>query len=280
MVNLKKLLTKVIVVIFILIIENFTKEINMKRSLVYTMKSYKVHIDSAAWMCEGNIVGTSRVYRYLLENGHEITKNPSNADFIIINSCGFIKDREDLSIDLFEQYTSQKKENASIIMFGCLIRINKKIIESLDLIPINVHEEYKFDEIFYNKIKFEDVSPYCDNETTEKLNIAKKTSQGSEIISFLLSRIVSSFSKKVRSNYDSIINRVHFKDKTLVEICNGCIFNCNYCVIKTAKGGVKSRKIKDILIDIEKLYDPTKQIFLVADDCGSYGLDIKTNVFV
>src|SRR4030042_2155544 len=186
------------------------------------MKSYKVYIDSAAWMCEGNIVGSSRIYRYLIENGHEILTKPSEADFIIINSCGFIKEREDLCVYLFENYHSQKKKKAKIIMFGCLIKINQKLIKSLDLIPINFNEENKFDEIFYNKTKFENISPYCDNKTTEKLFLAKKTVQESDIISFLLSRIMSHFSKNLRINYNNIFNRVHFKDKTLIEICNGC----------------------------------------------------------
>jgi len=243
------------------------------------MKSYKVYIDSAAWMCEGNIVGSSRIYRFLLENGHDIITKPSEADFIIINSCGFVKEREDLCVQLFENYNYQKKEKAKIIMFGCLIKINKRLIESLDLIPINFNEDKKFDEIFYNKTRFENISPYCDNETKEKLFISKKTLEESAFISFLLSRIISYFSKRIRFNYNSIINRVQFKDKTLVEICNGCIFNCSYCAIRKAKGRVNSRKIKEIISDIEKLYDPTKCLFLVADDCGSYGLDIKTNLF-
>jgi tRNA A37 methylthiotransferase MiaB len=247
--------------------------------LLVFMKSYKVYIDSAAWMCEGNIIGTSRIYRYLLENGHGITTKPSEADFIIINSCGFIKDREHLSVYLFENFNSQKKEKAKIIMFGCLIKINQKLIESLDLIPIDLNEGNKFDEIFFNKTKFGNISPYCDKSTIEKLFVAKKTTQESEFISFLLSRFMSHFSKKIRLNYNNIFNRVQFKDKTLVQICNGCIFNCNYCVIRTAKGGVSSRNIDEIIADIEKLYDPTKCVFLVADDCGSYGLDIKTNLF-
>jgi tRNA A37 methylthiotransferase MiaB len=50
-------------------------------------------------------------------------------------------------------------------------------------------------------------------------------------------------------------------------------------MIKKARGNIRSRKIEDILSDIEKLYDPSKNLFLVADDCGSYGLDIKTNLF-
>jgi tRNA A37 methylthiotransferase MiaB len=215
----------------------------------------------------------------MLENGHEITTIPSEADFIIINSCGFIKDREELSIHLFKNCYSQKRENAKIIMFGCLVKINKEEINSLDLTPIDFNEGYKFDETFYTKVKFENISPYCDNNTTEKLFVAKKTLQESEIISFLLPRIISHFSKKVRLNYKNIIDRVKFKEKNLVEICSGCIFKCSYCAIREAKGGVRSREIEDILSDIEKLNDPTKNLFLVADDCGCYGLDIKTNLF-
>jgi tRNA A37 methylthiotransferase MiaB len=243
------------------------------------MESYKVYIDSAAWMCEGNIVGLSRIYRYLLENDHKIIKNPSKADYIIINSCGFVKSREEWSLYLFENYYAKKKENASIIMFGCLIKINNKLVSSLDLIQIDFNELKKFDNIFYKRKKFEEIPPTCDNKTSDELFVAKKTVQESEFISFLLPRLMSIFSKKVKNNYKSIIKRVQFKDKTLIEICNGCVFNCSYCVIKYAKGKVKSRKIEDILYDIEKLYDPTKNLFLVADDCGSYGLDINTNLF-
>ena len=164
-------------------------------------------------------------------------------------------------------------------MFGCLIKINQKLIKSLDLIPIDFNEGKKFDQIFYKKIKFDNITPYCDNKTTEKLFVLKEPFQDSNVISFVFARFMTHFSKKLRLNYNSIINRLQFKDKTLVEICTGCIFKCSYCVIRLAKGGVKSRRIKDILSDIEKLYDPTKNLFLVADDCGSYGLDINTNLF-
>ncbi|KYK30472.1 MAG: hypothetical protein AYK22_03875 [Thermoplasmatales archaeon SG8-52-3] len=243
------------------------------------MESYKVYIDSAAWMCEGNIVGMSRIYQYLLQNGHKIINNHSEADFIIINSCGFVKSREEFCLYLFNNYYSQKKENASIIMFGCLIKINNKLVKSLDLIPIDFDEGKKFDKIFFKTIKFEDIPPSSDNKIIDSLFFPNKIVKESEFISFLLPRIMSHFSKRIKRNYDKIIKRVHFKDKILIEICNGCIFNCRYCVIKNAKGRIKSRKIKDIIENIEKLYVPKKNIFLVADDCGSYGLDINTNLF-
>ena len=123
------------------------------------MKSYKVYIDSAAWICEANLVGTSRIYRYIRENGHTIVNNPSIADFIIINSCGLTKMRRDLSIQFFEEYQSKKKDNAKFIMCGCLIKIETEKIQSLDLIPIDFNEGSKFDEIFYNTIRYDEIKP-------------------------------------------------------------------------------------------------------------------------
>jgi len=244
-----------------------------------SMKSYKVYIDSAAWICEANLVGTSRIYQYMIENGHEIIKNPLEADFIVINSCGLTKIRRDLSINFFKEYHSQKKEKAKIIMFGCLVKIDKEKINSLDLTPIDFYEENKFDEIFYNKTKFENIHPNCDIRIKEELLQGKDLFQSSRIIPFILSGLFFPFSKKMRLNYQNMINSFTYYNKNFVEIACGCTGNCSYCMIKKARGNIHSRQIKDIISDVEKLYYTSKNLFLVADDCGSFGLDIETNFF-
>jgi len=243
------------------------------------MQSYNVYIDSAAWFCEGNAIDSSRIYRYIIENDHKYIDDPSNADFIIINSCGFIKDRENRTLNLFKRLNKQKKENANVILFGCLIKINPKLIDTLDCIKIDLNEGEKFDKIFYKKTKFDKVRPYCDETTKQQLFYNKNVIQQLRYPLFSLTKLLSHFSKKLRMNYNKIISSTTYNDKILVEICRGCTSNCNYCVIKKAKGKVKSRQIKDILSDIEKIYDPTKKLFLVADDCSCYGVDIKTNFF-
>jgi tRNA A37 methylthiotransferase MiaB len=243
------------------------------------MESYKVYIESAAWICEANLVSSSRIYRYMLQNGHKIVKNPLEADFIIINSCGLTKMRRDLSIEFYKKFYSQKRENASIIMFGCLIKIDKEKIEPLDLIQIDFNEGYKFDEIFYKKINYNDIKPYCDEKTKQKLIHGIRLYHFTKIIPFILSGLMFPFSKKIRLNYQNFINSFTYHNKIFIEIATGCTGNCSYCMIKKARGNIHSRQIKHIIEDIEKLYDPAKDLFLVADDNGSYGLDIKTNLF-
>ena len=242
------------------------------------MNYYEVFIDSSAWVCESNLIGCSVIYRYLIENGHKIIDNPSNADFIIINSCGLTKGHIDRSINLFNKFSSVKKKNANIIMFGCLVKINYKNLVSLDLTLIDFNEGGKFDKIFYKKTKFGDIKPHCDNRTKQNLLGEQNPFHRTEIFPFLISSILFPFLKKARINYKKMIENVTYKNRIFLEISKGCTGNCNYCVIKKARGKICSRPIKDILIDIEKIKDPAKKLFLVANDCGCYGVDIKTSL--
>jgi len=242
------------------------------------MQSYNIYVDSANLLCEANLLGLSMICRYMTENGHKIIDDSSKADYIVINSCGFTKYLEDRSIYLYNKHYSTKQKRAAIIMFGCLVKINKKIIDPLDLNSVDFDEGEKFDKIFYNKIKFEQIKPYCDTKKLENLFFNKTIIQPSKIIPVFLTRLMLPFSKKLRINYEKVIDNLISKNKILVEICKGCASNCNYCVIKKTKGGICSRQIKDIISDIEKLYDPQKELFLVADDCSCYGTDIKTNL--
>ena len=242
------------------------------------MKIYTIYIDSANWLCEPNLIGYSMIKRYVSDNDHIITNNPSEADFIIINSCGFTKDHVDVSIDLYKQLYSKKEKKATLIMYGCLVKINKKLMDSLDLYSIDFDEDEKFDKIFFKKTKFKDIKPYCDTSKLDPPSLDKIDSQPSKILPLLLSRLMLPFSKRLKINYQKIVDDMVAKNKILIEIGKGCASDCKYCVIKKTKGHICSRDIKDIISDIEKLYDPTKELFFVADDCSCYGLDINTSL--
>ena len=242
------------------------------------MRLYNIYVDSANWLCEPNLLGYSMINRYMIENGHKIINDPSEADFIIINSCGFTKDHEDGSVVLFRKHYSKKEKKATIILFGCLVKMNKKLIDSLDIYPIDFDEGEKFYKIFYNNTKFKSIKPYCDTKKLENLYFNKIIIQPPKIMPVLLSRLMLPLSKKFRMNYQKIIDNLIAKNKILIEISKGCASNCKYCSIKKTRGNIRSRQISEIIDDIEKLYDPSKELFLVADDCSCYGFDIKKNL--
>jgi tRNA A37 methylthiotransferase MiaB len=236
-------------------------------------------IDSGLWSCEANLVSCSRIYRYLIENGHEITYDASQADFIIINSCGVVKGVVDRCLHLFHAYTSLKKKEAIIIMFGCLVKIDREPLAPLDLLLIGPDESNKLDEYFFTKFKFETIAPYCDDETKIILFHNQKPYSFVENTPFLISKIFLPFSKNVRYNYLRYLKNITQTNRVFIEISRGCVGDCHYCTIKKAKGKLHSRKIVNIISDIKMLNDPSKNIFLVADDCGCYGIDIGENIF-
>ncbi|KYK21518.1 hypothetical protein AYK21_04680 [Thermoplasmatales archaeon SG8-52-2] len=250
----------------------------MNVKLKIEMKQSTIFIDSTHWECLPNLVGCSRLYHYFIENGHSITTNPSKADYIIINTCGYHKKYEKKTVDIYQKYYKIKKKSGKIIIYGCFVKINKQILDGLDVFPVEIDEGYKLDKLFYKKIKFERINTICDDETKRILLKDYDTHGFLRKYPFQLTIILFPFSKKLREIYKKIISELTHTNRMFVLISKGCTGKCNYCAIKKAKGNLKSKKIKDILEDIKSIKNPSKTLFLAADDCGCYGADIKSSL--
>ena len=243
------------------------------------MRPFTVLIDSAHDRCTLNLVSSSMMYRYLLENGHRITQQVSDADFIIINTCGFHTISREISVALYNKYQAEKQPNAKIILYGCLIKIEPERVKSLDAQLVDFTDGKILDNFFFKTKRFDEMTSYCDSTTR---NILCNTSGHLDFSShqnFFLSRLMFPFSKIMKMNYDRFIQGLDHQNKMVVEVSRGCVGNCHYCVIKKAKGALKSRPIDAILSDIRRMYDPSKTLYLVGDDCSCYGMDIHTTIF-
>jgi tRNA A37 methylthiotransferase MiaB len=248
------------------------------------MLTYKVFLDSACVNCKPNSILGSRVYKYLLSNGHTIEKSSTQADFIIINTCGFNEFHEKLSIRAFEKYSAQKKPGGKIISLGCLNRINTELIKKTQLDIILISDLTELDSIFFRTMRFAEMDEACISDA-ELPRLWKSSDRCFEFFDklyllagkglYLFTRTKPGIQRKIKQALDEAYKR----DKFFVEIAQGCCNNCSYCVIKKARGPMKSRSIPSILKDVDRLYQASKNLYLVADDCGGYGLDIGTDLF-
>jgi tRNA A37 methylthiotransferase MiaB len=215
-------------------------------------------------------------------NGHTITQEPKECDYIIVNSCGVTDRGKNRTLNLVRKYIDLKDNHTSIILFGCLIDIDRQVTQNLDVLCIGLQDCQRLDTIFYQNKRFEDTEPHCDNALREELikgkhRISIKPTDDPikialiDLYPYFLSFPLIQFFPSARNKYHRIRNR--YSNNINVEISKGCTGNCNYCLVKKAKGTVQSRNIQDILKDIEKLYDPSKELYLVGDDCGCYGVD-------
>jgi MiaB-like tRNA modifying enzyme len=65
----------------------------------------------------------------------------------------------------------------------------------------------------------------------------------------------------------------------ITEISSGCLGNCSYCVVKLARGDLKSRSMEEIKKEVKtSLADGCREIWITSQDCGCYGLDTGTNL--
>ena len=225
-----------------------------KKTLV---KKKFVYVDYIG--CEKRKLDSQRIINYFLINKYELTENLKISDIIVIITCAFNKEFEDLSIKKINQLYNSRKSNSKIIISGCLPSINRKKFEEYkDLILIPILDINRFDEITHFKIKLNEIK---DPNTTifDKRKYCDKD--------------INIYYTNARKLYEEA--KRGFK----IRICYGCLGNCSYCVTQLATGKLKSKsleKIKEEFILGLKMNYST--FFLTGGDTGAYGIDRESSV--
>lgn len=202
----------------------------------------KIFFFSTFKLCDNNGYMSTQIYNFFLENGFQMLNKPDDADCIIISTCGFDQERENQSASLVNDYMAVYGSGKQVIICGCLTKINPDLFDTKKILLIGPKELYKFNELFQPEQAIENI-------TAGRLN----------------DRFIS-------KGY-GVLNAYY------LQICQGCVNNCSYCAIKKAKGGVKSKPVDIIVNEIEYAIDNGfEQVMLLADDCGSYGQDIGTDL--
>ena len=251
------------------------------------MKSHRVLLLSAHIGCKPNSIISSRLYNYLTINKHKVVMDIADADYVIVNTCGFEILREQISIKLLSrpQYAETK---LNVISVGCLNKINRDLVSKVsNVIMVDSLEE--LDKFFYRNKKFEECKKQSlDDQDLIHLNTAGAGDEeaASDEFGYFL-KTMKLFLKMLEKvgltsvSLEKVINEFFSINKFYLEISSGCLGNCSYCIIKKARGSLVSRTIDEIIDDLKNGYDEKsgKIIHLVADDCGCYGLDIKSNLY-
>lgn len=194
--------------------------------------------------CSKNDVDSETMAYKLKNDDYTIINDPSDADYIIINTCSFINSAKEESIDAIFDMISQKKDDAKIIVSGCLAqRYSKELKEEIPEIDIIVGTGM-FQNIASIIKEYEDNNKddvYIDNINADIEYIEKDAADITEY----------------------------------VKISEGCNNNCSYCIIPKLRGRLRSRSIDDIVNEINHLYHlGTREVILIAQNTTDYGTDI------
>ena len=195
----------------------------------------KLHLISLG--CNKNLVD-SEIMLGRLQN-YDITDDISDADVIIVNTCGFIKSAKEESIQTILEMHEARKNGSLLVVTGCLMQRYKdelmKELPEVDLFT-GVADYDKIDEIILKKQNL--FSPETYLQANEE-------------------RVITG------SNYHAYI-----------KISEGCNQKCSFCAIPTFKGKLKSRSLENITNEVKNLVKKGYYDFsFLSQDSSSYMRD-------
>ena len=203
--------------------------------------------------CPKNQLDTEVMLHEVLSAGYEITPEETEADVVIINTCGFIENAKKEAIDniLDIAWLKKNRDLKAIVVTGCLAERYREGI--LDEFP-EVDAVLGVGSI-HNIV-----------EAIEAVTANRK--KGSK-------RKYSSFEDKntVRLGGDRVLTTPEYT--TYLKIAEGCDNRCSYCAIPMIRGRFRSRPMEELVAeakDLEAL--GVKELNIVAQDITRYGLDL------
>lgn len=195
----------------------------------------KLHLISLG--CNKNLVD-SEIMLGRLQN-YDITDDISDADVIIVNTCGFIKSAKEESIQTILEMHEARKNGSLLVVTGCLMqRYKDELIKELPEVDLftGVADYDKIDEIILKKQNL--FSPDTYLQANEE-------------------RVITG------SNYHAYI-----------KISEGCNQKCSFCAIPTFKGKLKSRSLENIVNEVKNLVKKGYYDFsFLSQDSSSYMRD-------
>jgi len=203
--------------------------------------------------CPKNQLDTEVMLHEVATAGYEITPEETEADVVIINTCGFIESAKQEAIDNILDIAWLKKNHhlKAIVVTGCLAeRYRESILEEFPEVDAvlgvgSIHHIV---------------------EAIEAVTVKKK--KGSH-------RKYTSFEDKntVRLGGDRILTTPEYT--AYLKIAEGCDNRCAYCAIPSIRGNFRSRPIEDLVAEAKQLEAlGVRELNIVAQDITRYGLDL------
>lgn len=198
--------------------------------------SKKLHLVSLG--CTKNLVDSEVMLAKLKDL--EITQDATEADVIIVNTCGFIDAAKEESINTILELHTLRKKNSQLVMAGCLSQRYKD----------ELRDELKEVDLF---------TGVGDYDKIDEL-ISQKTSRYTDQV-FLY------------ENQERVITGSNYH--AYIKIAEGCNQSCSFCAIPSFKGKLHSRTLSTIIKEVQNLVNKGFFDFsFIAQDSSSYGKDI------
>jgi len=197
--------------------------------------------------CDKNLVDSEMMLGMLSENGHTFTDDEDEADIIVVNTCCFIHDAKQESVDTILEIAERKKDGSlkGLVVTGCLAQRYREEIQT---------EIPEVDAIL-----------------------------GTNAIDAIAEAIDEIVKGQSQNHYRDISDAPVFGKKRVVttgghfaylKIAEGCDKHCTYCIIPKVRGNFRSVPMEILLEEAKTLAENgVKELILVAQETTLYGVD-------
>lgn len=198
--------------------------------------------------CDKNLVDSQVMLGILQDNGHIIVQEESQAEIIIVNTCAFIHDAKEESIETILEMASYKEigKCQALIVSGCLTqRYQDELKKELPEVDAILGAS-NYDDIL-------------------------------EVIDSCIDRKPKDIFRSIDHQPDVYINRTLSQTTAYgyLKIAEGCDNHCTYCIIPSLRGKYRSREFESLIEEAKYLVSSgKKELILVAQDLAKYGLDL------
>jgi ribosomal protein S12 methylthiotransferase len=198
--------------------------------------------------CDKNLVDTEMMLGLLNKDGYEFTDDENDADVIVINTCCFINDAKEESINTILEMAELKKTGKlkALIVAGCLAqRYKQEIIDEIPevdgILGTSTYDEIS--NVLKKALGGEHVSCFHDLDQTPKMETKRMLTTGG-----------------------------HY---AFLKIAEGCEKHCTYCIIPSLRGKYRSVPMEELVAEAQSLADQgVKELILVAQETTLYGVDL------
>lgn len=203
--------------------------------------------------CPKNLVDSETMLGLIHEENYEITNDPSEAEIIIVNTCGFIESAKEESINTILQMAEYKKSGSCkyIIVTGCLSQ--------------------RYAEELFNELPEADA--IAGVEVYDEIgSIIKRVMNGERFIMLERSKPDVIYTSK-----ETFLPRILTTPSytAYLKIAEGCDNCCSYCAIPKIRGPYRSKPMEQVLKEAKALAaNGVKELIVVAQDTTRYGEDL------
>jgi len=189
--------------------------------------------------CPKNQVDSDKIGGKLVADGYEAASDPSSADLVVVNTCAFVEEARQESIDTVLALSDDRADGASVVVTGCMAeRYGDELAAAL---------------------------PEVDTVAGFGKAFAEPASSPRRSLIPVTSAPVPTF------DLLNLPRPASASPWAYVKIAEGCDRNCGFCAIPSFRGPQRSRSIDDIAAEVEAL--GAREIVLVAQDLAAFGRD-------